>query len=273
MSRAAVDWVHGKSRARGSSRIVLDYLATFAKDERDGARTKCSWSTIGKATHLSRSTVARCISGLAASGEVMVRHRVSKAGGADWSEYLVPTNSQQMSLDMAVEPTLKVIHNRPKVIHNRATNACSPPCQFDTPPRVNSDTPPVSTVTPPVKIHSQYIAKDSEAAIAAPISPIQKLVGRYVDNSRAKGVTAVYPSVVGKKCKDALAAHMPVEILERAIDVVVSRGRPVSALVEIARNLQLGGDGVKPITEAIANDYAPYVEYPEFFIAAREVTR
>ena len=156
MSVAATNYVWTQSPAEGADRLVLLALADFADEN---GRCFGSWGKLCEKTRLARATVARSLSRLQQSGQlVMVEkgHRKLAGDGAEASIWKIPGVSDEMGLRMrpVSERDPSSVRMRPKWCQNE-----TPTIRNNKERNKGADAPAPATASPSLPSSSEKAPK------------------------------------------------------------------------------------------------------------------
>lgn len=160
MSVAATNYVWTQSPAEGADRLVLLALADFADEN---GRCFGSWGKLCEKTRLARATVARSLSRLQQSGQlVMVEkgHRKLAGDGAEASIWKIPGVSAEMGLRMrpVSERDPSSVRMRPKWSQNE-----TPTIRNNKERNKGADAPAPATSSPSLPSSSERADKPKRA--------------------------------------------------------------------------------------------------------------
>lgn len=143
MSVEATSWVWKHSKAEGTDLLVLLALADFAQEDH---RCFGSWGKLEQKTKLSRRTIARCLTRLQASGELIMRERGKRkvAGTGNQATIWVIPVPDEMGVNLTPVSTghLSGVSVTPKWCHRDT------PTIDNISKRIDSETPPVASLPP-----------------------------------------------------------------------------------------------------------------------------
>jgi hypothetical protein len=168
MSVAATNYVWTQSPAEGADRLVLLALADFADEN---GRCFGSWGKLCEKTRLARATVARSLSRLQQSGQlVMVEkgHRKLAGDGAEASIWKIPGVSDEMGLRMrpVSERDPSSVRMRPKWCQNE-----TPTIRNNKERNKGAHAPAPATTSPSLPSSSEREAPKPKRAPAAKFDP------------------------------------------------------------------------------------------------------